>query len=76
MHRGLPCSCCGLVPSTGAGSGASSGPCSAWSITKSIGIRHLQKCNAWSAKCNMMQDHEHLNHITLTSFFTKLPLHF
>jgi hypothetical protein len=33
MHRGLPWSCSGLTPSTGAGSGVFSGPCSVWPIT-------------------------------------------
>jgi hypothetical protein len=37
---------------------------------------HQHKCNAWGAKCNMLHDHEHLNHINPYKLFTKLPLAF
>jgi hypothetical protein len=28
-------------------------------------IANIKMCNAWGAKCNMMHDQEHLNHINL-----------
>jgi hypothetical protein len=37
---------------------------------------NIKMCNAWGAKCNMIHDYEHLNHINPYNLFTKLPLEF
>jgi hypothetical protein len=39
-------------------------------------MRHQHKCNAWSAKSDMLHDHVHLNHINPYKPFTNLPLVF
>jgi hypothetical protein len=76
MHRGLPCSCSVLTSSTCAASDGSLRPCFAWSNANMQVSDTDITCNAWSAKCIMMHDHEHLNHINPYKLFTKLPYHF
>jgi hypothetical protein len=43
---------------------------------KYASMRHQYKCNDWSAKSNMLHDHEQLNYLNPYKLITKLPLVF
>jgi hypothetical protein len=69
MHWSLSCSCSGLVSSTCAGSGSSSGSYFAGSIANVQLCDTNIKCNAWGLKCNMMHVHDQPKHINPYKLF-------